>query len=702
MKSVFLSSAIEYLKGVGPQRGEILRKHLNIHTCGDLLDFFPFRYIDRSVINRIADITEHTQFIQLKGTISHAKIVGDKRAKRLVAKFTDASGSIDLVWFQSVDWILKTINPNVPYLIFGKPQLFKNTFNIPHPDIEPLQQQAPNEAGKGLQPVYSSTETLRKRYLDSKGIQKLTQQLVTQLSENDLPEFLPSPILHAQKLLSRFAAYKNIHYPTNESILFAAKQRLKFEELFLLQLKLQKQKSVRIASSKGFVFPSLGKFFNNFYTQHLPFKLTGAQERVLKEIRRDTLSGKQMNRLLQGDVGSGKTMVALITMLMALDNGFQACLLAPTEILASQHYEGIAALLKPLGIHVALLTGSTKTAARKAILANLKEGTFQIAIGTHALLEDTVQFNNLGMAIIDEQHRFGVAQRAKLWAKNIQPPHVLVMTATPIPRTLAMTVYGNLDVSVINELPPGRKPVKTVHRTENSRTAVFNFLKEEIAKGRQIYVVFPLIEENEEMDLKSLMEGFESVSRWFPLPEYAVSVVHGKMPPATKDYEMQRFVRGETDIMVATTVIEVGVNVPNASVMIIENAERFGLSQLHQLRGRVGRGAEQSFCILMTNEKISHTAQQRLKVMCHTNDGFVIAEEDLRLRGPGEIDGTRQSGDIALKIADLVQDTALLEAARQAATTIIETDPMLQQPENTALHTYLQTMNNQAIWSKIS
>ena len=702
MKSVFLSSAIEYLKGVGPQRGEILRKHLNIHTCGDLLDFFPFRYIDRSVVNRIADITEHTQFIQLKGTISHAKIVGDKRAKRLVAKFTDASGSIDLVWFQSVDWILKTINPNVPYLIFGKPQLFKNTFNIPHPDIEPLQQQAPNEAGKGLQPVYSSTETLRKRYLDSKGIQKLTQQLVTQLSENDLPEFLPAPILHAQKLLGRFAAYKNIHYPTNESILFAAKQRLKFEELFLLQLKLQKQKSVRIASSKGFVFPSLGKFFNNFYTQHLPFKLTGAQERVLKEIRRDTLSGKQMNRLLQGDVGSGKTMVALITMLMALDNGFQACLLAPTEILASQHYEGIAALLKPLGIHVALLTGSTKTAARKAILANLKEGTFQIAIGTHALLEDTVQFNNLGMAIIDEQHRFGVAQRAKLWAKNIQPPHVLVMTATPIPRTLAMTVYGDLDVSVINELPPGRKPVKTVHRTENSRTSVFNFLKEEIAKGRQIYVVFPLIEENEEMDLKSLMEGFESVSRWFPLPEYAVSVVHGKMPTATKEYEMQRFVRGETDIMVATTVIEVGVNVPNASVMIIENAERFGLSQLHQLRGRVGRGAEQSFCILMTNEKISHTAQQRLKVMCHTNDGFVIAEEDLRLRGPGEIDGTRQSGDIALKIADLVQDTALLEAARQAATTIIETDPMLQQPENTALHTYLQTMNNQAIWSKIS
>lgn len=702
MKTNFLSSPIEYLKGVGPQRGELLRKHLHIHTCNDLLEFFPFRYVDRSIVSKISEINENTQFIQLKGKIYNLRVVGDKRAKRLTARFSDETGSIELVWFQSVDWVMKSINPNVEYLIYGKPQLFKGLFNIPHPEIEPVLNALSKEEGKGLQPVYSSTETLRKRYLDTKGIQKLTQQLIEQLSEKDLPEFIPSAILQSQKLIPRFEAYKNIHYPTNEKLLFYAKQRLKFEELFLLQLKLQKQKSVRIAASKGFVFPTLGKFFNEFYSKHLPFKLTGAQERVLKEIRRDTLSGKQMNRLLQGDVGSGKTIVALITMLMALDNGFQACLLAPTEILATQHYESISALLKPLGIHVVLLTGSTKAAARRMILSNLKEGSFQIAIGTHALLEDTVQFKNLGIAIIDEQHRFGVAQRAKLWAKNVQAPHVLVMTATPIPRTLAMTVYGDLDVSIINELPPGRKPIKTVHRTEASRTSVFNFLKEEIAKGRQIYVVYLLIEENEELDLKSLMEGFEAVSRWFPLPDYAVSVVHGKMPSATKDYEMQRFARGETDIMVATTVIEVGVNVPNASVMIIENAERFGLAQLHQLRGRVGRGAEQSFCILMTGEKLSHTSKMRLKVMCETNDGFVIAEEDLRLRGPGEIDGTRQSGDITLKIADLVQDSALLEAARNEAAKIIETDPMLEKTENTLLKEHLKSLADSAMWSKIS
>lgn len=702
MEKNILSSAIEYLKGVGPQKGELLRKHLNIHSYADLLDYFPFRYIDRSTISKVADINDDTQFIQLKGQIHHVKVIGTKRAKRLSARFSDDTGTIELVWFQSVDWILKTINPSVPYIIFGKPQVFKGIFNISHPEIEAVLNPIQKEVGKGLQPVYSSTETLRKRYLDTKGIQKLTQQLVGQISERDLPEFLPQSIIENQKLISRLQAYKNIHFPTDETMLAAAKHRLKFEELFLLQLKLFKQKAVRVESSKGFVFPALGKYFNNFYSKHLPFELTGAQERVLKEIRRDTLSGKQMNRLLQGDVGSGKTIVALFTMLMALDNGFQACLLAPTEILATQHYEGIYALLKPLGIHVVLLTGSTKAAARRMILSNLKEGTFQIAIGTHALLEDKVQFKNLGIAIIDEQHRFGVAQRAKIWAKNTQPPHILVMTATPIPRTLAMTVYGDLDVSVINELPPGRKPVKTVHRTETSRTAVFNFLKEEIAKGRQIYIVYPLIEENEELDLKSLMEGFEAVSRWFPLPDYAVSVVHGKMPPATKDYEMQRFAKGETDIMVATTVIEVGVNVPNASVMIIENTERFGLSQLHQLRGRVGRGAEQSFCILMTGEKLGHTARQRIKIMCETNDGFMIAEEDLRLRGPGEIDGTRQSGDIVFKIADLVQDASLLTAARVAAANLMEDDPKLEKPENTALFNYLQTLLDGAIWAKVS
>lgn len=702
MNNSLLSSPIEYLKGVGPQRGELLRKYLDIHTCKDLLEFFPFRYIDRSVVNKIADINEQTQYIQLSGRIHQLKVIGTNRAKRLAAKFTDETGTIDLVWFQSVDWILKTINPNVSYIVFGKPQLFKGFFNISHPEIEPVIAGVKTEEGKGLQPVYSSTETLRKRYLDSKGILKITQQLCEQLSEKELPEFLPYSLLQSQDLISRFRAYKNIHFPSSEGELYAAKKRLKFEELFLLQLKMVKQKAIRVENSKGFVFPHLDKFFNDFYGNHLPFKLTGAQERVLKEIRRDTLSGKQMNRLLQGDVGSGKTIVALFTMLMALDNGFQACLLAPTEILATQHYEGISQLLKPLGIHVVLLTGSTKSAARKMILSNLKEGTFQIAIGTHALLEDTVQFKNLGIAIVDEQHRFGVAQRAKLWQKNIQPPHVLVMTATPIPRTLAMTVYGDLDVSIINELPPGRKPIKTVHRTEASRTAVFNFLKDEIAKGRQIYVVYPLIEESEALDLKSLMEGFDAIARWFPLPDYAVSVVHGKMPAATKEYEMQRFVKGETDIMVATTVIEVGVNVPNASVMIIENTERFGLSQLHQLRGRVGRGAEQSFCILMTGEKVSYTAKQRLRVMCETNDGFVIAEEDLRLRGPGEIDGTRQSGDIALKIAELPQDSPLLEAARRQAFKLLEEDPTLEMQENKPLQEYLKNMAEGAIWAKIS
>lgn len=702
MKSNFLSSPIEYLKGVGPQRGELLRKHLNIHTCKDLLEYFPFRYVDRSTVSKISDIQENTQFIQLKGKIYNLKVIGEKRTKRLTAQFSDETGSIELVWFQSIDWIMKSINPNVEYLIYGKPQLFKGKFNIAHPEIEPTLNKISLEIGKGLQPVYSSTETLRKRYLDTKGIQKLTQQLIEQLSEKDLPEFMPASIIQSQKLMSRFQAFQNIHHPSDENLLFRAKQRLKFEELFLLQLKLQKQKSLRLTTSKGFLFPTLGKLFNDFYAKHLPFKLTAAQERVLKEIRRDTLSGKQMNRLLQGDVGSGKTIVALMTMLMALDNNFQACLLAPTEILATQHYETISAMLKPLGIHVVLLTGSTKAADRRMILANLKEGAFQIAVGTHALLEESVQFKNLGIAIIDEQHRFGVAQRAKLWLKNVQPPHVLVMTATPIPRTLAMTVYGDLDVSIINELPPGRKPIKTVHRTEASRTSVFNFLKQEIAKGRQVYVVYPLIEENEELELKSLMEGFEAISRWFPLPEYAVSVVHGKMPTATKEYEMQRFARGETDIMVATTVIEVGVNVPNASVMIIENAERFGLAQLHQLRGRVGRGAEQSFCILMTGEKLSHTSKMRLKVMCETNDGFVIAEEDLRLRGPGEIDGTRQSGDITLKIADLLQDTPLLEAARNEAAKIMETDPMLEKAENRLLQAHLQSITDSAMWAKIS
>lgn len=674
---------------------------MEIHTCSDLLYYFPFRYIDRSQVQKVIDINEHSQYIQLKGSITGIKILGEKRGKRLVANFTDGSGNIELVWFQSIDWVQRNIRANVPYLLFGKPQLFNGKFNITHPEMELVTGEIQTE-GKGLQPVYSTTETLKKRYLDSKGILKLTAALVEQVKAVELPEFLPENIISNNKLMGRFEAMLSIHFPKNEKQLAAAQHRLKFEELFLLQLKLHKQKVIRLGSSRGYLFPELGKHFHDFYKNHLPFKLTGAQERVLKEIRRDTLSGKQMNRLLQGDVGSGKTMVALITMLIALDNNFQACLMAPTEILASQHLESIAPLLQPLGINVALLTGSTKTAARRNILANLAEGTIHIVIGTHALLEDKVIFKNLGIAIIDEQHRFGVAQRAKLWAKNTQPPHVLVMTATPIPRTLAMTTYGDLDVSVIDELPPGRKPVKTVHRFESSRTSVFNFLKEQIAAGRQIYVVYPLIEESEELDLKNLMHGFEAISRYFPLPDYAVSIVHGKMPPATKDYEMQRFVRGETDIMVATTVIEVGVNVPNASVMVIENAERFGLAQLHQLRGRVGRGADQSYCILMTGEKLSHNSRTRIKVMCETNDGFLIAEEDLRLRGPGEIDGTRQSGDIQLRIADLVQDVAILEAARKAASSVIEEDALLENNANLALRSYLQSLKSETLWSKIS
>ncbi len=679
----------------------MLRKQLNIHTCSDLLYYFPFRYIDRSQVQKISEINEHSQYIQLKGSITGLKVLGQQRGRRLVANFTDGSGNIELVWFQSIDWVQRNIRANVPYLLFGKPQIFNGKFNITHPEIELITGEIQTE-GKGLQPVYSTTETLRKRYLDSKGILKLTAVLIEQIRQEELPEFLPENVICNNKLMSRFDAMLNIHFPKNEAQLAAAQHRLKFEELFLLQLKLHKQKVIRLGSSKGYLFPELGKHFHDFYKHHLPFKLTGAQERVLKEIRRDTLGSKQMNRLLQGDVGSGKTMVALITMLIALDNNFQACLMAPTEILASQHLESIAPLLQPLGINVALLTGSTKTVARRNILANLAEGTIHIVIGTHALLEDKVIFKNLGIAIIDEQHRFGVAQRAKLWAKNVQPPHVLVMTATPIPRTLAMTTYGDLDVSVIDELPPGRKPVKTVHRFESSRASVFNFLKEQIAEGRQIYIVYPLIEESEELDLKNLMHGFEAISRYFPLPDYAVSIVHGKMPPATKDFEMQRFVRGETDIMVATTVIEVGVNVPNASVMMIENSERFGLAQLHQLRGRVGRGADQSYCILMSGEKLTHNSRNRIKVMCETNDGFVIAEEDLRLRGPGEIDGTRQSGDIQLRIADLVQDVEILEAARKAASLVIEEDAMLENNANLALRNYLQSLKSETLWSKIS
>jgi ATP-dependent DNA helicase RecG len=700
--SRFLESPIEFLKGVGPQRGALLRKELNINTFGDLLQHYPFRYVDRSVIQRIRDINPHTQFIQLKGKVSNMRIVGEKQAKRLVVIFKDDSGEIELVWFKSIDWMMKTLNNQAVYLLFGKPAAFNGTYNIVHPEIELFGEQVDAQTAKGLQPVYSTTEKAKKRNIDSRAISRLTQTLFEALKESELPDFLPQALKQQYKLCSRFEATTHIHYPQNEKQLHEATRRLKFEELFLIQLQMLKLKANRGQSSKGYLFEKIDQQFDTFYKERLPFELTNAQKRVLREIRKDTLTGRQMNRLLQGDVGSGKTMVALLTMLMAKDNGFQACLMAPTEILAQQHYESITQLLKGMKVEVAFLTGSVKGKARKYILHQLAEGNIDFVIGTHALIEDTVVFKNLGQVVIDEQHRFGVAQRAKLWVKNTLPPHILVMTATPIPRTLAMTVYGDLDVSVIDELPPGRKPIKTVHRTDADRLSVFGFMRDEIAKGRQVYVVFPLIEESEALDLKDLMDGYEALSRAFPKPQFQISIVHGRSRAADKDFEMQRFVKGETQIMIATTVIEVGVNVPNASVMVIENAERFGLAQLHQLRGRVGRGAEQSFCILMTGNKLSNDSKQRIGVMCSTNDGFVIAEEDLKLRGPGDLEGTQQSGTVNLRLADLVQDVAILEAARQSATALIEQDPYLESPANRPLLQFMQHTAKEQIWSKIS
>ncbi len=699
--STLHQSPIEFLKGIGPQRGEILRKELHLHSFGDLLVHYPFRYIDRSVIHKIKELNPLTQYIQLKGRITGFRQLGTGRQKRLMATFRDETGAIDLIWFQSVDFILKTLKPNVELLVFGKPTLFNGEYSIAHPEVELFTDEI-RVSGKGLQPVYSSTEKMKKKNLDSRGLTRLMHTLIAQTKEKDVPDFLPKEILLQFKLISRYEAMLNIHFPKNESLLHEATRRLKFEELFLIQLQMLKVKSNRGEISKGFVFEKIDNRFDKFYHHQLKFELTGAQKRVLKEIRRDTLSGKQMNRLLQGDVGSGKTVVALLTMLMGIDNGFQACLMAPTEILANQHYESIMDALRGMNIEVALLTGNVKGKARKFILENLAEGKIDILIGTHALIEETVVFKNIGMVVIDEQHRFGVAQRAALWTKNEKPPHILVMTATPIPRTLAMTIYGDLDVSVIDELPPGRKPIRTVHRTDADRLRVFGFMKEEIHKGRQIYIVYPLIEESETLDLKHLMDGYESISRAFPKPEYQISIVHGRMRGADKDYEMQRFVRSETQIMIATTVIEVGVNVPNASVMIIENAERFGLSQLHQLRGRVGRGSEQSFCILITGHKLSQESKQRISVMCKTNDGFVIAEEDLRLRGPGDLEGTQQSGVLNMRIADLVNDGKILEAARTTAQNLIESDPTLSKPEHHHLLNYMNEISKEKVWAKIS
>ncbi|WP_202182957.1 ATP-dependent DNA helicase RecG [Chitinophaga solisilvae] len=696
-----LSNPIEYLKGVGPQKGELLRKEINVHTFGDLLQYFPFRYVDRTRIDKISDLSGYEDFVQIRGRIIRMEIVGENRGKRLVATFRDESGVIDLVWFQGWQWMQKSLRENVSYLVFGRISVFNGVAQLAHPEMDLLTEET--ATGKQfLEPVYYTTEKLKARGLTAKAIGKLTRNLLEQLSPNEIRENIPLDVLKQYRLMPRSMAYFRIHLPGGEEEAHQAQRRLKFEELFIAQIRICRLKLKRHKQSHGYVFGTVGASFNDFYNHHLPFELTGAQKRVLKEIRMDTIHGRQMNRLLQGDVGSGKTMVALLSMLLAKDNGFQACLMAPTEILAQQHFKGLAELLQPMQVKIALLTGSIKGKARKQILAGIADGTIDFLVGTHALLEKEVVFKNLGLAIADEQHRFGVAQRARLWEKNDIPPHILVMTATPIPRTLAMTIYGDLDVSVIDEMPPGRKPITTVHRTEFQRPQVMDFIKEEVKKGRQAYIVYPLIEDSEKMDYENLMKGYEEVKAFFPEPQFYISMVHGRQPAEMRETNMQRFVSGDTSIMVATTVIEVGVNVPNASVMVIESTERFGLSQLHQLRGRVGRGAEQSFCILMTGNKLGQVSKERINVMVQTNNGFIISEKDMELRGPGDIEGTRQSGVLDFKLADILQDKPILDAARVSAEKILTEDTDLLLPENQGLKEYLAVQRGKSQWSKIS
>ena len=695
-----LQTPIEYLKGVGPQRAELLKKELGIFIFNDLLHYYPFRYIDRTRFYKIRELHEELPAVQVIGRITAKEIIGEKRSKRLVARFKDETGSIELVWFQGIRWIDKIVQPGLVFIAFGKPNSFNNSISIVHPELELYNPKTKKTGNLMLQPVYSSTEKLKQYSLDSKGIQRLTAELMP-LVTSETEETLPDYILLKHKLTGRTNALINIHFPAGTAELEAARRRLKFEELFAIQLKLLKNKLLRTQKFKGLIFEKVGDKFNTFYSEKLPFALTNAQKRVVKEIRQDTQRGTQMNRLLQGDVGSGKTVVALMSMLLALDNGFQACMMAPTEILAQQHYQSLLNLLGEDYVRIGLLTGSTSRKKRNQLLAELENGQLDILVGTHALIEDTVKFKNLGLAVIDEQHRFGVEQRAKLWKKNHIPPHVLVMTATPIPRTLAMTLYGDLDVSVINELPAGRKPINTIHFNENQRLRMFGLMRQEIAKGRQVYIVYPLIKESEKLDLLHLEAGIEAISREFPLPDYRISIVHGKLKPADKEFEMQRFVKGETQIMVATTVIEVGVNVPNASVMVIENAERFGLSQLHQLRGRVGRGAEQSYCILMSGNKLSREARIRLETMVRSSDGFEISEIDLQLRGPGDIEGTQQSGVLNLKLADLASDQQLLQEARQTVIGIFEEDPELTLEKNKRLYSFFR-QGKGITWDKIS
>ena len=679
----------------------MLKKELNIFTFGDLLEHFPFRHVDRTKINLINEITAETEFAQVAAVLVNFDVVGQRGGKRIVAEIKDKTGFLELTWFQGLSWVEKILEVGQSYLVYGRVSYFNGKPQIVHPELEVLVPE--QQLGKNfLEPVYSTTEKLKARGLGGRQIGKLTQVLMGMLQEKDIPENLPEAILKQLKLLNRFKAYRQIHFPQTMNEYDEAVQRLKFEELFIAQLRMNLLRSQRHRFSKGVVFDKVGDLFNDFYKNHLPFELTGAQKRVIKEIRNDTAKGKQMNRLLQGDVGSGKTIVAVLVMLLALDNNYQACLMAPTEILAQQHFKTLSSLLAKINVPVQLLTGSSKAAARKKILKELEDGTLKILVGTHAVIEDVVQFKNLGIVIIDEQHRFGVAQRAKLWQKASIPPHVLVMTATPIPRTLAMTAYGDLDYSVIDELPPGRQPITTVHRYESQRSKVMDFIRAEIDKGRQVYIIFPLIEESAKMDYENLMKGYENVKAYFPEPKYWISMVHGRQPAGQKELNMKRFVDHDTQIMVSTTVIEVGVDVPNASVMIIESTEKFGLSQLHQLRGRVGRGAEKSYCILLSGSKLGNDARERIKTMTETSNGFEIAEKDLELRGPGDIQGTRQSGELNFKLASIVQDRSILELARNIADKLLEDDPDLVSADNLRLKSFLNQQKGAVMWSKIS
>ncbi len=701
MANNFLETPIEYLKGVGPERAKLLKQEFDILSFGDLLRWYPYRYVDRTRFYKTTEISGDLPYVQLRGQILGLKTSGQGKSMRMTAQLVDANGSVELVWFAGLKWLQGKYKPGLEYVVFGKPTVYNGKINIAHPETEEVTEENLKRAS-ALQPMYSSSERSKMKGLDSKGIMKL-QKTLSLMIDKQIEETLPEKTISNLKLLSKEESLRQIHFPSNPQIQQRAEARIKFEEFLHIQLRLLRVKMMRQENVRGWVFDTVGEKFNSFFKDYLPFPLTNAQKRVIKEIRQDMGSGKQMNRLLQGDVGSGKTIVALMCMLLANDNGFQACLMAPTEILAVQHFNSLRELLQDMPVHVGLLTGNTKTKDRRILHEALRAGEMHILIGTHALIEDEVQFKNLGLVVIDEQHRFGVEQRSKLWRKNSNPPHILVMTATPIPRTLAMTLYGDLDSSIIDEMPPGRKQIKTVHYYDSQRLRVFGFMKEQIAAGRQIYVVYPLIDESKTMDYKNLMDGYESISRAFPLPEFKVSIVHGQMKPADKNFEMQRFVKGETNIMVATTVIEVGVNVPNASVMIIESAERFGLSQLHQLRGRVGRGAEQSFCILMTGAKLGKDSKLRMDTMVRTNDGFEIAEVDLKLRGPGDLEGTQQSGLLGLRLADITKDAIILQHARGVAAEILDQDPTLGKPVHAALLQEMKREQKSSVnWGRIS